>query len=72
MSLARDIEKEPANWTSGTVGTGCLFRGNVGATLPCEGPEGPGSKVNSGYKYKDGEPELWFRRPTIKHSKTDS
>ena len=56
ISLARNIEKEPANWTSGKVGTGCLFRGNVGATLPCEGPEGPtGSKVNSGYNH--GRPD---------------
>ena len=42
MSLARNIENVAENWTSGTVGTGCLFRGNAGAALPCEG-------VNSGY-----------------------
>ena len=42
MSLARDIENVAENWTSGTVGTDCLFRGNVGAALPCGG-------VDSGY-----------------------
>ena len=42
MSLARDIENVAVNWTSGVVGTDCLFRGNVGATLPCGG-------VNSAY-----------------------
>ncbi len=31
MAIARDIESVSANWTSGTVGTGSLFRGNSGA-----------------------------------------
>ena len=56
MSLARNIENVDENWTSGKVGTGCLFRGNVGDTLPCEGPENS-EDVDSGYKYKDGEPD---------------
>ena len=30
MAIARDIENVNANWTGGTVGTGCLFRGNSG------------------------------------------
>ena len=42
MTIARNIENVDKNWTSGTVGTGCLFRGNVGITLSCQG-------VNSGY-----------------------
>ena len=62
MSLARNIENVPANWTSGIVGTGCLFRGNVGAELPCEGPEGPaGSEVNSGYNH-DRQPDYGSNR----------
>ncbi len=32
MAIARDIENVNANWTGGTVGTGCLFRGNSGDT----------------------------------------
>ena len=61
ISLARNIENVPANWTSGIVGTGCLFRGNVGAELPCEGPEGPaGSEVNSGYSH--GRPDYGQNR----------
>ena len=43
MTIARNIENVDKNWTSGTVGTGCLFRGNVGATVPCQG-------VDSGYR----------------------
>ena len=37
MTIARNIENVDSNWTGGTRGTGCLFRGNVGAKLPCEG-----------------------------------
>lgn len=29
MAIARDIENVNANWTGGTVGTGCLFKGNT-------------------------------------------
>ena len=47
MTIARNIENVDSNWTSGTKGTGCLFRGNVGATLPCDGPST--DQVNSGY-----------------------
>ncbi len=32
MTIARDIEQVNANWTNGTVGSGCLFRGNSGET----------------------------------------
>ena len=31
MTIARDVEQVAQNWSSGIVGTGCLFRGNVGA-----------------------------------------
>ena len=55
MSLARDIENVPANWTSGIVGTGCLFRGNVGAKLPCEGSADSEEDVDSGYNH--GSPD---------------
>jgi len=30
MTMARNIEVQPSNWTSGVVGTGCLKRGNIG------------------------------------------
>jgi formylglycine-generating enzyme required for sulfatase activity len=43
MPLARDAEQVPANWSTGVVGAGCLFRGNVGLTDACgyagTGPE---------------------------------
>ncbi|MDP3947341.1 MAG: type II secretion system protein [bacterium] len=35
MAIARDAEQIAGNWSSGTVGTGCLFRGNVGSTDAC-------------------------------------
>ena len=55
MSLARDIENVPANWTSGIVGTGCLFTGNVGATPACEGSADSEEDVDSGYNH--GSPD---------------
>ena len=54
MSLARNIENVAENWTSGIVGTGCLFRGNVGATIACQGPAGS-ENVDSSYNH--GEPD---------------
>ncbi len=33
MTIARNVEKIGANWTSGTVGTGYLFNGNSGDTV---------------------------------------
>lgn len=30
MAISRDIENQDANWTGGSVGSGCLFRGNSG------------------------------------------
>ncbi len=35
MTLATDIEAQNNNWSSGVVGTGCLFRGNNGLTDNC-------------------------------------
>ena len=42
MSIARNIENIDKNWTGGTKGSGCLFRGNVGSVPSCNG-------VNPGY-----------------------
>lgn len=35
MTIATDAMWQPENWSSGTVGTGCLFRGNVGNLDAC-------------------------------------
>ena len=35
MTIARNAEQVDSNWSSGTVGTGCLFRGNVGNNDTC-------------------------------------
>ena len=32
MAIAREIELQDANWTGGTVGSGCMFRGNSAET----------------------------------------
>ena len=58
MTIARNIENVDKNWTSGTVGTGCLFRGNIGATAPCQG-------VNSGYEKGFLELDFGLERPNI-------
>ena len=58
MTIARNIENVDKNWTSGTVGTGCLFRGNVGATVPCQG-------VDSGYNRGSFEPDFGLNRPDL-------
>ncbi len=42
MAIARNIENVGTNWTGGSVGSGCLMRGNVGGTSACTGG-------NSGY-----------------------
>ena len=46
MTIARNVENIDSNWTSGTVGTGCLKIGNVGGTNACAGG-------NSGYNGPD-------------------
>lgn len=35
MVIARNAENVAANWSSGTVGTGCMFRGNNGLNDAC-------------------------------------
>jgi len=35
MTIARNAEQVPQNWSGGSVGSGCLFRGNVGANDSC-------------------------------------
>lgn len=35
MTIARNIEAQSSNWSSGTVGSGCLFRGNNGIDDSC-------------------------------------
>jgi hypothetical protein len=35
MALARNIESIDSNWSGATVGSGCLFIGNVGDVTPC-------------------------------------
>jgi len=35
MTIARNTEQVDSNWSSGAVGTGCLFRGNVGNDDTC-------------------------------------
>lgn len=37
MAIARNVESVAANWTGGAVGSGCLFRGNVGGANNCTG-----------------------------------
>ena len=37
MTIARNIEVQGANWTSGVVGTDCLKRGNMGGAPSCNG-----------------------------------
>lgn len=34
LTIAHDLENVDANWTGGTVGSGCLFRGNNGQPMP--------------------------------------
>jgi len=35
MTIARNAEQQPQNWSGGSVGSGCLFRGNVGYNDSC-------------------------------------
>ena len=58
MTIARNIENVDKNWTSGTVGTGCLFRGNIGITALCQG-------VDSGYGKGLSELDFGLERPDI-------
>jgi hypothetical protein len=51
MTVARNIEAQAVNWTSGVVGTDCLKRGNIGGAIPCNGIDsgfnGYGATVSS-------------------------
>ena len=58
MTIARNIENVDKNWTSGTVGTGCLFRGNVAGPVPCQG-------VDSGYRKEFLGPDFGLERPDL-------
>lgn len=46
MAIARDIENQDANWTGGTIGSGCMFRGNSGETTS---GDGTGASDSCGY-----------------------
>jgi formylglycine-generating enzyme required for sulfatase activity len=46
MAIAREVEMQDANWTGGTEGSGCLFRGNSG-----EATVGTGSLVTDSCGY---------------------
>ena len=35
MTIARNVEQIASNWSGGAVGSGCLFRGNVGSNDAC-------------------------------------
>jgi hypothetical protein len=52
MTIARNVENVAANWTDGSVGSGCLMRGNVGGTNACTGGDsgynGPDPDFGSG------------------------
>jgi formylglycine-generating enzyme required for sulfatase activity len=48
MAIARNVENVASNWTDGSVGSGCLKRGNVGGTNACAGGD-------SGYNGADPE-----------------
>lgn len=53
MTIARNVEAVPSNWDSGIVGSGCMFRGNVGIDDSC------GYKLtdSSGLRDVDGRAE---------------
>ena len=51
MTIARDAEQAASNWSSGTVGTGCLYRGNNGTADSC-GYNGSDPEYGSGRNSK--------------------
>lgn len=55
MTIARNVENVAANWTDGSVGSGCLLRGNVGGTNACTGGDSGynGSDPDSGASRSD-------------------
>lgn len=46
MAIARNIEETTSNWPSGTIGVGCVKRGNIGISDSCS--YGPGSIETDG------------------------
>lgn len=50
-TMAREIENIPANWSSGTIGTGCIFTGNNGDTSSC-GYDGSDPEFGTGRNTK--------------------
>ena len=55
MTIARNVENVATNWTDGSVGSGCLLRGNVGGTNVCTGGDSGynGSDPDSGASRSD-------------------
>ncbi len=63
MTLARNIESTDASWSGGTVGSGCIFRGNAGEETACSydgaDPEGgTGRNVKARHTLSNGE-QIW-------------
>lgn len=47
MTIAHNVENIASNWTSGSVGSGCLMRGNVGGDHACTGGNSGYNSVNN-------------------------
>lgn len=63
MTIATDVALQDENWSGGTVGSGCLFRGNVGNNDACgyngADPEnGPGRDQKAKFVLSNGQ-EIW-------------
>lgn len=63
ITIAYNVEAQDANWSSGTVGSGCLFRGNNGTADACgyngADPEsGTGRDTKARLTLSNGE-EIW-------------
>jgi formylglycine-generating enzyme required for sulfatase activity len=48
MTIARNIERQPENWTGGQVGSGVIKRGNVAEYESCEGCYNPSLEIDFG------------------------
>jgi len=64
MTIARNAEQVPQNWSGGSVGSGCLFRGNVGGSNDSCGYNGadPEKGINRNSKAKlilSNGSEIW-------------
>ncbi|MDC1174171.1 fibronectin type III domain-containing protein [Bacteriovoracaceae bacterium] len=63
ITITYNVEAQDANWSSGTVGSGCLFRGNNGTADACgyngADPEsGTGRDTKAKHVLSNGE-EIW-------------